>query len=326
MTQVGSWPVIGALVGTLAWIGSPQQDTRGQLRVWTTTGPQGTRITALVIDPRRQKILYAGAWGAGVYRSSNGGVGWRSASTGLTNRNISTLVIDPQTPTTLYAGTATGDAGSQGAGIFKSTDAGDTWEAINAGLAVDGTFWRDVKSLAIDPNNPQILYAGAKAWYGTGAFVFKSIDGGDTWSLPGAGFRAHLLLDLAVDPQTPTTTYAVSWGEHYGASGVYKSMDGGATWGLRRSGLPTSSSNIYYPPYLTLAINPEEPSVLYVGTADDGVFKSTDGGGTWEGVNTGLPRIPFQSRYPQIAAVNIDPSHPDIVYAGLAPLGPFKSI
>jgi photosystem II stability/assembly factor-like uncharacterized protein len=111
---------------------------------------------------------------------------------------IGVLAIDPHTPTTLYASTSVG--------VFKSTDGGGHWSAVD----VAGHF------LAIDPQTPTTLYAG-------GAGIFKSTDGGATWSavnsdLTGVG-------RLVIDPQTPTTLYASIWN-----NGVFKSTDGGVTW------------------------------------------------------------------------------------------------
>jgi photosystem II stability/assembly factor-like uncharacterized protein len=324
--QFGGWRGVGVLLGALAGIGSLPQEAQAHPTVWSTSGPAGAYITAVAIDPQRHGTLYAAAWGAGIFKSTNGGVNWRSASTGLSNRNVATLAIDPHTPTTLYTGTATGDAGASGAGVFKSMDGGETWRASNTGLEHSGALWRNITCLAIDPRNPQILYAGGTPWYGLLAKVFKSIDGGETWNVAGSVFSALFVMDLAIDPQTPTTIYAVTWAGKFSPAAVVKSIDGGATWNSARDGLPYSPSHASYAPYLSLAIDAEKPSTLYLGTADDGVFKSTDGGGTWKAVNSGLPPHPLEYGYPSIAAVETDPSHPNIVYAGLAPFGLFRSI
>src|SRR5438093_4634960 len=104
------------------------------------------------------------------------------------SETINALAIDPQTPTTLYAGTS-------GHGVFKSTDGGGNWSAVNTGLTTPyGAIW--VNALAIDAQTPTTLYAA-----GSGGGVFKSTDGGGSWGWTG---KARWLIGaLAVDPQTP---------------------------------------------------------------------------------------------------------------------------
>ena len=103
---------------------------------------------------------------------------------------VHALAIDPQTPTTLYAGTDSG-------GVFKSTDGGASWSAVNNGLTAA---W--VLALAIDPQTPTTLYAGTY-----GGEVFKSTNGGASWSAVNNDLTAAWVWDLAIDPQTPTTLY-----------------------------------------------------------------------------------------------------------------------
>ena len=103
------------------------------------------------------------------------------------------LAIDPQKPSTLYAGTDHG--------VFKSTDGGAAWSAVNTGLPSTG-----VDALAIDPATPSTLYAGG------GGGVFKSTDGGAAWSAINTGLTTPWVGALAIDPVTPSTLYAGTWG------------------------------------------------------------------------------------------------------------------
>src|SRR6266850_1263095 len=129
----GSTPVLVALLVALPCLAGTR-DTRVRAHEWTSAGPEGFGVVALAIDPLKPRILYAGAWGAGVYKSTDGGQRWGPASQGLTDRRVMALIIDPQTPTTLYA--ATGDPTTwDGGGVFKSIDGGDTWRAINMCLS-----------------------------------------------------------------------------------------------------------------------------------------------------------------------------------------------
>src|SRR5437016_4226510 len=124
--------------------------------------------------------------------------------------------IDPQTPATLYAAPL-------GAGVSKSTNDGEGWSAVNAGLPN-----LYVTALAIDPQISATLYAGSDSG------LFKSTNGGESWS----ALPLKNLWDLVIDPVTPTTLYA---GIELG--GVYKSTNGGGSWSAVDTGLPS-----HYPP------------------------------------------------------------------------------
>src|SRR5437667_179650 len=180
--------------------------------------------------------------------------------------SINALAMDPQVPATLYAG-------ANGGGVFKSTDGGGSWSAVNTGLT--STF---VRALAIDPQASTTLYAG------TNNGVFKSTDGAGTWSPANNGLANLSVNALAIDPQTPTTLYVGAPGN---PGGVFKSTDGGGSWSLASTGLTN-------PAVSHLAIDPQTPTTLYAGTVlsgtlAGGVFKSTDGGGNWSAATTWLP-------------------------------------
>jgi photosystem II stability/assembly factor-like uncharacterized protein len=210
---------------------------------------------------------------------------------------VRTLAIDPVTPTTLYAGTVE-DRNHPLWGVFKSIDSGNTWSAVNTGLPSDF----GVYALAIDPVDPSTVYAGTYG-YGIGVYsggVFKSIDGGATWSEVDSGPLANLsIITLAIDPITSSTIYAGTWG-----GGAFVSVDGGNSWSAINAGLRDLIVS-------ALAIDPQTPSTLYAGTVSGGVFKSIDGGNTWSAVNVGLP-----TNY-QVLALAIDPVTPSTLYAGL---------
>src|SRR5262249_36609184 len=127
-------------------------------------------VSVLAIDPKTPSIVYAGGSGA-IFKSTDAGVSWKAASSGLPSTPIwmSALVIDPQNPSTLYAATSgaafdgCGVPCSFGDGVFKTIDAGATWNAVNTGLTTP-----HVSSLAIDAQNSSRLYAGT---IGGGVFV-----------------------------------------------------------------------------------------------------------------------------------------------------------
>src|SRR5258708_30852181 len=135
---------------------------------------------------------------------------------------VRAFAIDPLTPTTLYAGTL-------GGGVFKSANGGGSWDAINTGLMTN----TDVAALAIDPLTPTTLYAGTPlAFLGTfhsNSGVFKSTDGGESWSASSTGLTAEGAAAGAGDPPTPPTLYA---GARGGDGGV--SAEAGGGWRDKR--------------------------------------------------------------------------------------------
>ena len=116
-------------------------------------------------------------------------------SNGPEGGSVNTLVIDPATPTTLYAGTL-------GRGVFKSTDAGETWEPVNSGLPGFG-----VSAFAIDPMTPSTVYVGIGS-----SGVFRSTNGGDDWVAASTGLPAYPVTVLVGGPTSPTTLFAGTWG------------------------------------------------------------------------------------------------------------------
>jgi photosystem II stability/assembly factor-like uncharacterized protein len=157
-------------------------------------------LSALAIDPRTPSTLYAGTGsyinriidGYGIFKSIDGAMSWQAVNTGLSNRVVLALAINRTAPGTLYAGTE--------GGVFKSTDAGATWNTT-------GLTDTSVGSLAIDPIRPRTLYA---ATYGEG--VFKSTDAGATWGALNAGLTVTEVNALAIDPITPGILYAGTQG------------------------------------------------------------------------------------------------------------------
>jgi photosystem II stability/assembly factor-like uncharacterized protein len=236
-----------------------QRDSRCLLWwLWTTTAVISAMSVSSVADA-----------GQGVWTSG-----------GPYSGDVYALAINPTNPATLYAGT-------NGDGVFKSTDSGGTWAAARTGL----TAWSAVYALAINPMTPATLYAGADGG------VFKSTDSGGTWAAASTGLPNVGVSALAINPATPSTLYAATFG-----SGVFKSTDSGGTWAAASTGLTGQRVQ-------ALAINPTTPSTLYAGTEGGGVCKSTDSGGTWAAASTGLTTG-------SVYALAISPTNPATLYAG----------
>jgi photosystem II stability/assembly factor-like uncharacterized protein len=179
------------------------------------------------------------------------------------------LQMDPLTPTTLYAASYVG--------VFKTTDAGETWHLT--GLSSTTVF-----SIAIDPANPLNVYAGT-----SGDGFYRSGDGGISWSASeDERMQGKVIYSLAVDPANPQIIYAGGRGKGQDGTasgdwggGILKSTDGGTTWQAINNGLPEGW--VY-----TIAVDPANPETVYAGTHSMGVFKSLDGGASWASRNVGL--------------------------------------
>jgi len=221
-------------------------------------------------------------------------VSW--SSSGLAGFTVYGLVIDPDTTSTLYAATD--------GGVYKSTDSGAHWDAVNGDPDNGELTNTDVRCLVIDPDN-DIIYAGT---YGGG--VFRTTDGGTSWdAVNGDPILGQLtginlfILSLAIHPDTPQILLVGTDG-----GGVLRTLNGGAQW---NNTLGPASVN-------TIAIDPVTPSTVYAGTTAGGVYKSIDTGGSWLTANTNLPTL-------SVSVIAINPVTHTTIYAGITGNGVFKS-
>ncbi len=258
-------------------------------------------ITSLTFDPAAPSTLYAGADTEGVWRSRNGGASWAAAGE-IPNPAVMALAADPARSGTVYAATRNAfvDGSPVHGGVFKSSNAGSTWQRASQGMPLTGSEFglgTATLSLAVDPGHPGVLYAGNAA---TG--VFKSTSHARQWSSELQGLRALAIAQVAVDPERPGTIFAGST-----ETGLYRSQDGGTTW--QQLIADTGVLSITFDPVRSLA--------LYVGT-DTGLLRSRNGGDNWAELQAG-PQGDF------IGPVAIDPSRRATVYAGTFG-GVFKSV
>lgn len=273
---------------------------------WTrTNGPPGL-IYAVAIDPSAPATLYAATGNAGVFKSTDGGRQWTPMNEGLGSPAALSIAIDPSHPSTIYAGTNRGvfrsDDGaltwvdsSNGIGrdpfgfayiyalatsagpsteiyagtlrgVFKTTDGGATWKSKNSGLRI-GLF-PAVQALAVDPVETNVVFAGAE-YQGLSGTLFKSIDGGDTWTPLTVGLTVGLVSSLTMDPADHRRLYAATRGQ-----GLFTSRDGGDTWAPAGSGVLEKD--------LAAVAVSASPSVVYAAGQNLGFYRSSDGGLTWE--------------------------------------------
>ncbi|MCB0186560.1 MAG: SBBP repeat-containing protein, partial [Caldilineaceae bacterium] len=216
----------------------------------------------------------------GIYKTTDGGDNWRETGDGLPTNEINALAVHPTLPNVLLAGGEDSRFGvltraeSRG-GLFRSTNAGANWTPITVGVTIPA-----INGITFDPSDPQTVYLAAGGRFTeTGETkeiggIFKSTDGGLTWTaLPDLPTEASYTT-VIVDPAISDTLYTVH-------EGILKSTDGGATWNPANTGLPTEPTTGYH-----LAIAATDPPTLYAlassfSTSDDGLYKSTNRGSNW---------------------------------------------
>ncbi|MGB8889723.1 MAG: transcriptional regulator [Candidatus Korobacteraceae bacterium] len=217
----------------------------------------------IVFDPANPAIVYAAAWGlfndndGGVFRSDDGGITWRELM-GAHGKSIRALALAPSDPNTLVIGALDG--------VFRSRDGGATWQRItpeNSAAIENHSSLRNFVSVAIDPQNPDVIYAGTRH------LPWKTTDGGATWhNLKDGILDDSDVFSIIVDPKVPSRVYASA------CSGIYKSDDGAEVF-HRVQGLPHSAIRTR-----VLKQDPQRPAIVYAGTTG-GLWKTMDGGTKW---------------------------------------------
>jgi photosystem II stability/assembly factor-like uncharacterized protein len=260
---------------------------------WTLQGPSnvGGRVNTIAVKPNDDATVLAGFSGGGMFKSSDGGVNWHPVFDENTDLAIGHIIFDPLNPNVVYAGTGDPNIPSiafNGNGIYKSADAGETWQYL--GLGMEGI----VSKIQINPLNTQVLYAatmGNPSIRDTHRGVYKSSDGGQTWQEVLFVSNQAGASDLVINPANPQILYAAFWDRIrnnqesiiYGTHAkIYKTTDGGANWTPLAGGLPAGIQG-----RIGLALsqqNPDKVYAVYVDTLSNpgGIYKTIDGGATWQ--------------------------------------------
>src|SRR5947209_11461290 len=326
--------------------GSVQQFIQPVTTMWTPIGPQPTvatifgntsgRVTALAVDPTNSNIVYLGGAEGGVWKSMNGGTNWTSLTDSQQSLAVGSIVIDPNKPSTIYVGTGEENFAIDsyyGAGILKSTDGGATWTQLGSGTFFNAggapvsarSGGARIGALAISPNS-QILLAAVQGAGSVASGIYRSTNGGLTWS-PAPVLGGAPGTEVVFHPTDNTIAYA-ALGSIFGsaANGVYKSTDGGATWNpVTNTGgvLPVGAAT----GRIEIAIAPSSPSTLYASIQDPrgatfgallGFFKTTDGGANWTTL-TAPDYCNAQCWYDN--AVRVKPDDAQTVFAGGSAVG-----
>jgi len=280
------------------------------------------RIVDLESHPTNARILYLGAAGGGVWKSSDGGATFNPIFDDHV-QSIGVVKLDPNKPDeVIWVGTGeiwTRNSVTIGDGLYKSTDGGANWKKMGFETS------ERIASIAINPNNSDEVYVGVLGalWSDSDERgVYKTTDGGKTWNKILYIDSSTGATDVIMDPKNPNILYASmwqfrrsAWGFNSGGenSGLYKSMDGGLSWNKIHKGFPEGKLG-----RIGIALAPSDSNILYtvLETEDpkkNGLWKSTDAGDNWEHLNNdfGLVVRPFY-----FSRITVDPKNPDIILKG----------
>jgi photosystem II stability/assembly factor-like uncharacterized protein len=270
---------------------------------WTGTPDALVGVAvAIAVNPKTAGNVYAGG-PSGVSVSTDSGAHWKSIVSGLTNKNVLCLAIDPANPSALYAGTD--------GGLFRSTNGGAAWTQANKGISPDGqtTTTPSIEALAVAATTPTTVYASAYALHQGADTLYKSTDGGNSWTLvtagvapslvstsdgalfapnrndlsvlrvdangtissSAAGFHNGIIDSLAADRSMPGTVLAGT------VAGVAKTADG-ITW--------TKAAGITGADIVSMAFVPGSPDVYVVDGKVPALYASADDGSTFRSIKS----------------------------------------
>lgn len=288
---------------------------------WRCIGPtRGGRVVAVAGDPVNPMTAYFGAVAGGVWKTTDGGTYWENVSDGFFNTSsIGALAVAPSDPNVIYAGTGETTIRldvSYGDGVYKSTDAGKTWN--NVGLEET----RHIGEIRVHPHNPDLVYVAALGHaFGPNPErgVYRSKDGGRNWEKVLYRSSKAGAVDLAMDPNNPRLLYASIW-ETYrnfwtlssggSDSGLFKSTDGGDTWIeiSNNPGLPKGIKG-----KIGVTVSPAQVDRVWaiVESEREGLYRSDDGGHRWDRVSDDRDLMHRPWYYCHVFA---DPQHADTVY------------
>jgi photosystem II stability/assembly factor-like uncharacterized protein len=284
-------------------------------------GPEGNRSSAVAGEPGNPMVAYIGAASGGVWKTSDGGVTWRPTFDDQTAQAIGALAVAPSAPNVVWAGTGETfiirPPTSPGDGIYKSTDAGESW--THMGLEHSGHIGR----IVIHPRDPDVVFAcalghayGAQEERG----VYRTTDGGRTWTRVLFVDQQTGCADLSMDGTDPTVVFAGMWqleikpwnlNSGGPGSGVFVTRDGGDTWSrVAGNGLPPAGATIGK---VAVAVAPSDPDRVYalLEEADPTFYRSDDGGRTWRVMTRNhdiAERAPYYTRFA------VSPDDADLVY------------
>lgn len=290
---------------------------------WRSIGPfRGGRVDAVVGDLKKPFLFYMGSVNGGVWRTTNGGQTWQNITDGKTDiSSVGAITVAPSDANVIYVGTGESQLREDltfGTGMYRSTDAGQTWAHLGLSDA------QQITDIIVDPRDPERAYVSAIGHaFGPNKErgVYRTLDGGTTWTQVLFVDDSTGAQDLAIDPSNPRVLYAsfykfqrTPWSMIAGGgrSGLWKSTDGGDTWKeiSRNPGIPKTPLG-----KIGIDVSRANPRRLYASIeapdSTGGFFRSDDAGDTWERMNEDA-RIWVRNWY--YSTVTADPVDENTVY------------
>ncbi|MEM8907339.1 MAG: glycosyl hydrolase [Bacteroidota bacterium] len=288
-------------------------------------GPfRGGRSNAVCGVPGQPLRYFFGSTGGGVWKTEDAGNSWVNISDAFFKTgSVGAIAVAPSDPNVIYVGmgehAVRGVMTSAGDGVYRSTDAGQTWQHIGLDQA------QHIAAIRIHPHDPQTLWVAVQgALYGPSEErgIYKSTDGGANWQKVLFVNEQTGAADLSLDANNPRILYAATW-EHRrypwkivsggAGSGIYKSVDGGLNWERLSKGLPEKMGKV------AVDVSPANSQIVYANIEAEkgGVFRSNDGGKSWQQVNSQRLTVARAWYYIEIFA---DPQNAETVYVLNAPM------
>ncbi|MCU0646592.1 MAG: hypothetical protein MUF00_01240 [Gemmatimonadaceae bacterium] len=284
------------------------------------------RVLDIAVNETDPYEFYVATAAAGVWKTNDNGVTWRSVFDNQRTHAIGAVTVDQKSPRTVWAGTGEAtnrQSSSWGDGVYKSTDAGATW--TNMGLRDS----KHIARIAIDPTNSDIVFvASMGSLWGpsTERGIYRSDDGGRSWTKVLGRDEDTGGADVVIDPSEPNIVYAALYQRRrqpYGfvgggpGSGLFKSTDGGRTWRQLTKGMPSGTIG-----RLSLSIYRKDPRVVYASVEQGlrytssisydqrlaGIYRSDDKGESWRQMGDWNPRPAYSSQ------ILVDPSDQARIY------------
>ena len=316
-----AWTMVAPATSAAAASNAPVPASYFSSLHWRLIGPfRGGRALAVTGVPGEPNHFYFGAVDGGVWESLDAGRTWNPIFDDQDIGSIGSIAVAPSNPRTIYVGTGEADMRSDiayGDGMYKSIDGGKSWTHI--GLSDT----KQIGAIVVDPHNADVVYAAALGHpYAANPDrgVFKTTDGGKTWTKVLYKNADTGATALAMAPDDPNVLYAALWQtrrppwnvyppSNGPGSGLYKSTDGGATWTQLTNGLPSHVGRI------GISISPAMPHRIYANVDSSaglgGVYRSDDAGATWSHTD-GQQRIWDRGWY--FSGITADPRNADVVY------------
>lgn len=287
---------------------------------WRGIGPfRGGRAVSVTGVPSQPNTFYMGAAGGGVWRTVDAGQRWTPILDNAGTGSIGAVAVAPSNPSVIYVGTGEGAMRgdmTNGMGVVRSTDGGKTWSAPTL------TDSRQIGTIVVDPTNPDIaLVATIGHAFGpnTERGVFRTVDGGKTWTRVLYKDENTGAIDVTLDPHNPNIVWAALWtvrrqpwsfSSGGAGSGLYRSGDGGVTWThVTGNGLPDGILG-----RIDVQVSGADSNRIYamVEAKDGGLYRSEDAGAHWARISQD-GRIRQRAWY--FSKIYADPKAIDTVYA-----------